>query len=164
MINTWNPAEIMDKLNQLEAKVKAEDVEANPTGEATETLTKIGIDGDIYSFTASVNADDVPYDNTTSGLTADDVQEAIDELKTAIPTLTTTIEEVTTGANGTVTLDISTTHPIISIYKIRNVKDSDAAYVSIRTNSDNTVFVAYLTNPDGTAFASKTCDISITYI
>ena len=164
MMNTWNPAEIMDKLNQLEAKVKAEDVEANPTGEATETLTKIGIDGDIYSFTAATSADDVSYDNTTSGLTADDVQEAIDELKTSMPTFTTSTVEVTTGATGTVTLDITTAHPIISIYKIRNVKDSDAAYVSIRTNSDNTVFVAYLTNPDGTAFASKTCDISITHI
>ena len=83
MINTWNPAEIMDKVNQLEAKIKAEDVEANPTGEATETLTKIGIDGDIYSFTAETDADNVSYDNTTTGLTADDVQEAIDELNSS---------------------------------------------------------------------------------
>ena len=80
MINTWNPAELNQKINQLEATIKAQDVEANPTGEATETLTKIGIDGDIYSFTAETTAADVSYDNTSSDLTADDVQDAIDEL------------------------------------------------------------------------------------
>lgn len=34
--------------------------------------------------TVDVDADDVSYDNTSSGLTADDVQAAIDELNTAI--------------------------------------------------------------------------------
>lgn len=104
MINTWNPAEISDKLNQLEGQIQANDVIANPTGEATETLTKIGIDGDIYSFTAETTASDVSYDNTSSGLTADDVQAAIDELKT----LTSPIEMVeltgTTNSAGKITI------------------------------------------------------------
>ena len=36
--------------------------------------------------TTSASASDVTYDNTSSGLTADNVQEAIDELKSDIPT------------------------------------------------------------------------------
>ena len=104
MMNTWNPAELNQKINQLEATVKAQDVEANPTGEATDTLTKVGIDGTVYSFTATTSAADVSYTNTTSGLTADDVQDAIDELKT----LTSPIEMVeltgTTNSAGKITI------------------------------------------------------------
>lgn len=39
----------------------------------------------------SPNASDIPYDNTTSGLTADDVQEAIDELATEKADSSTTL-------------------------------------------------------------------------
>lgn len=100
MINTWNPAEISDKLNQLEGQIKANDVIANPTGEATETLTKIEIDGDIYSFTAATSAADVSYDNTSSDLEADDVQDAIDEIVTDLGNLikTETLTATTTAA------------------------------------------------------------------
>lgn len=107
MINTWNPAEISDKLNQLEGQIQANDVIANPTGEATETLTKIGIDGDIYSFTAETTAEDVSYDNTDSGLTADDVQEAIDELDTTIGTIPVIVRDTytgTTNASGAISI------------------------------------------------------------
>lgn len=107
MINTWNPAEISDKLNQLEGQIKANDVIANPTGEATETLTKIEIDGDIYSFTAETTAADVSYDNTSSGLTADDVQDAIDELNTttgAIPVIEMVELTGTTNSSGKITI------------------------------------------------------------
>ena len=103
MINTWNPAELNQKINQLEAIIKAQDVEANPTGEATETLTKIGIDGDIYSFTAETTAADVSYDNTASGLTADDVQDAIDEI-VANPVITKIEVTASTNASGKITL------------------------------------------------------------
>ena len=64
------------------------EVEANPQGQPTDTLTTIDIDGTIYDLDISSTASDVSYDNTTSGLTADDVQEAIDELKGDIPTAT----------------------------------------------------------------------------
>lgn len=50
----------------------------------TEDKTIIGAINEIYAEiggSSSVTADIVSYDNTTSGLTADDVQEAIDELK-----------------------------------------------------------------------------------
>lgn len=50
----------------------------------TEDKTIIGAINEIYAEIgggSSVTADVVSYDNTNSGLTADDVQEAIDELK-----------------------------------------------------------------------------------
>lgn len=57
------------------------EVEANPSDTATDDLEKIKIDGTVYKIdNTDVSASDVSYDNTTSGLTADDVQEAIDEL------------------------------------------------------------------------------------
>lgn len=54
----------------------------------TEDKTIIGAINEIYAEIGGgdgVSADEVNYDNTSSGLTADDVQEAIDELAAAIP-------------------------------------------------------------------------------
>lgn len=54
----------------------------------TEDKTIIGAINEIYAMIGggtTVTADVVTYDNTTSGLTADDVQEAIDEIVTMIP-------------------------------------------------------------------------------
>lgn len=53
----------------------------------TEDKTIIGAINEIYAEIGGgdgVDADEVNYDNTQSGLTADDVQEAIDELKADI--------------------------------------------------------------------------------
>ena len=38
----------------------------------------------------SFDAESISYDNTSSGMTADDVQEAIDEMKTTVDTISTT--------------------------------------------------------------------------
>ena len=58
-------------------------------GEPTTTdKTIIGAINEIYADIGAgdgVDANEVNYDNTQSGLTADDVQEAIDELAAAIP-------------------------------------------------------------------------------
>lgn len=112
MINTWNPAELNQKINQLEATIIAQDVEANPTGEATGTLTKVGIDGTIYALNDETTAAKVSYDNTSSGMTADDVQDAIDELNTSIGTLSSgkvdndgfASSSLTAGSDGRITL------------------------------------------------------------
>lgn len=40
-----------------------------------------------YGGSTEVSAEDVSYDNTTSGMTADNVQDAIDELKASVPTM-----------------------------------------------------------------------------
>lgn len=60
-------------------------------GEPTTTdKTLIGAINEIYGMitgggSAEIQAANVSYDNTTSGLTADDVQEAIDEIVAALP-------------------------------------------------------------------------------
>lgn len=64
----------------------------------TEDKTIIGAINEIYAEIGGgdgVDADEVNYDNTSSGLTADDVQEAIDELAAAIPSAAAV--EVKTG-------------------------------------------------------------------
>ena len=67
-------------------------------GEPTTTdKTIIGaineLHSDIQQIVVSVDADDVSYDNTTSGLLATNVQSAIDELAAAAPTDTNEIKE-----------------------------------------------------------------------
>ena len=65
---------IIGAINELHAEIQALD----PSGQGIE-------------------AGNVSYDNTNSGLTADDVQEAIDELKSLIPSTPTATEEVVRG-------------------------------------------------------------------
>jgi hypothetical protein len=79
-IRSTNLKVIDDNIAKLEAAIKSGDVEANPSGTAEETLlSSIGIDGKKYDLGPS--AENTSYDNTDSGLIADDVQSAIDELK-----------------------------------------------------------------------------------
>lgn len=56
-----------------------------------------------------LEADDIDYDNLASGLTATDVQAAIDEVVADMASLTGTVVDVTTPSNasGTVTLDFA---------------------------------------------------------
>ena len=56
----------------------------------TDDKTIIGAINEIYAMitgggSSEIQASNVSYDNTTSGLTADDVQEALDEIVTMIP-------------------------------------------------------------------------------
>lgn len=61
---------------------------ANPEGSATADLAKLQVGTAIYGIPAE--AGDISYDNTSSGMAADDVQEAIDELSAAMPGVATT--------------------------------------------------------------------------
>lgn len=78
-----NPAIIDDNIAKLEKAIKAGDVTPNPSGTSEETLlTSIGIDGKKYDIGAS--AENVSYNNTDSGLTADNAQGAIDEVSSTL--------------------------------------------------------------------------------
>ena len=76
-------------------------------GNGTPTTTDQTIIGAINEINAKipesgdVAADDVTYDNTTSGLTATDVQAAIDELAAASPDNTFTVIETVNLSSGT---------------------------------------------------------------
>lgn len=66
----------------------------------TEDKTIIGAINEIYAEIGGgdgVNADEVNYDNTDSGLAAANVQEAIDEVYAAIPLAPAATSEVKTG-------------------------------------------------------------------
>lgn len=70
---------------------------ANPEGSATADLAKLQVGTTIYGIPAE--AGDISYDNTSSGMTADDVQEAIDELNTGISGITDLIPSDATSSN-----------------------------------------------------------------
>lgn len=72
-------------------------VVANPEGSATADLAKLQVGTTIYGIPAE--AGDISYDNTSSGLTADDVQEAIDELNTGLSGVTELIPSGATSSN-----------------------------------------------------------------
>lgn len=70
--------------------------EIQTTGTKIAEITIDGTTYDVYAPNVSVSASDVSYDNTTSGLTADDVQEAVDELAGDVSTLSGTVSGHTT--------------------------------------------------------------------
>lgn len=72
-------------------------VVANPEGSATADLTKLQVGETIYGIPAE--AGDISYDNTTSGMTADDLQEAIDELNTGLGGINALIPSDATTSN-----------------------------------------------------------------
>lgn len=76
---------------------------ANPEGSATADLAKLQVGTTIYGIPAE--AGDISYDNTSSGMTADDVQEAIDELNTGIGGITELIPSDATSSNKLATAD-----------------------------------------------------------
>lgn len=78
-------------------------VVANPEGSATTDLAKLQVGTTIYGIPAE--AGDISYDNTSSGMTADDVQEAIDELSTGISGITGLIPSDATSSNKLATAD-----------------------------------------------------------
>ena len=66
MIDSWNAAKLNERINQVEQKIQANDVIANPTGAATSDLSKISIDGTVYG-TSVVKGN--PDGDTTADMT-----------------------------------------------------------------------------------------------
>ena len=73
MMNTWNPAEIMERLNRLEAIVKSiptpVDVVANPEGEASTDLTKLTVGETIYGIPEPTTVEANPEGEASTDLT-----------------------------------------------------------------------------------------------
>lgn len=96
MMNTWNPAEIMERLNRLESIIKAGDVVANPTGEASTDLTKLAVDGTIYAIPDGTPVEANPEGEASGNLSSI----GIGDTKYNIPTYTPigyTTNEIDTG-------------------------------------------------------------------
>lgn len=88
-------------------------------------IAEIEIDGDktnVYAPTGatptiSVKAEDVAYSNTVSGLTADNCQEAIDELKSLIPSGAGSVE-ITSDGTKTWTVFLSELLALVDLSKV----------------------------------------------
>lgn len=75
--------DVQEAIDELAQGGGGTTVIANPVGSATDTLTKLQVESTIYSVSgggSGGSAASVTYDHTTSGLTATNVQDAIDEV------------------------------------------------------------------------------------
>ena len=112
-------------------------------GNGEPTTTDKTIIGAINELAAeipggSVTAADVSYDNTTSGLTADDVQEALDEIVAALPSAGAT--ELVTGtlASAATSVTLNFTDVTIGATTLIDVYVEDGInYTAIATTSSS---------------------------
>lgn len=113
-------------------------------GEPTTTdKTIIGAINEIYAMIGGgtdLEAVNVKYDNTTSGLTADDVQEALDELAQAIPTATSEVQTGTITA-GQTSITLTFVKTIGATSRISVFDSLDVPYSSYTTTSNGITLV-----------------------
>lgn len=81
-----------------------------PNGEVDKGKILVANESSRFDLT-ELSAEKVSYNNTTSGLTATDVQKAIDEVVTKLPADVLPIEKGGTGVNSMVGTDYSTNRP-----------------------------------------------------
>lgn len=112
-------------------------------GNGEPTTTDKTIIGAINELAAeipsgSVSAADVSYDNTTSGLTADDVQEALDEIVAALPSAGATELSTGTLASGATSVTLNFTDVTIGATTLIDVYVEDGInYTAIATTSSS---------------------------
>lgn len=83
MINNQNLAVLSEKVAYLESAVKNSDEASEISYDNTDSgLTADDVQDAIDEIAPALTAEGTSYDNTDSGLTAEDVQDAIDELNT----------------------------------------------------------------------------------
>ena len=134
-IRSTNPKILDDNIAKLEKAIQAGDVSANPSGTAEETLlSTIGIDGKKYELGPS--AENTSYDNTDSGLTADDVQSAIDELNTKITKHDLSAGETTTVDTTDFIPVTMTSNGYITIFTLSS-GGTDSIDIAINTSGTN---------------------------
>lgn len=102
----------------------------------------------------SVAADDVTYDNTTSGLTATNVQDALDEVVAALPTSTSEIVRGTLTA-GQTSVTLTATEQTISATSLLTIYADDGLEYDSYSVSGNAVTVTYEAQAANVAVALK---------
>lgn len=80
--------------SSLASRVTALETQAGSEVLVTTAQTLSGAINELAGGTGSIVAANVSYDGTTSGLTADDVQEAIDEVAGDLATLSSTVSDI----------------------------------------------------------------------
>lgn len=125
----------------------------------TEDKTIIGAINEIYAEIGGgdgVDADEVNYDNTSSGLTADDVQEAIDELAAAIPSAAAVEVKSGTLTAGQTSVVLTFTQQTIGASTLVDIytDDYDVAPTAVATTS-TTVTLTFAVQAADLAVAVK---------
>jgi len=108
-----------------------------------------GIDGKLLkdgvilgALAEGDDASDVPYDNTLSGLTATDVQAAIDEIAGApAPTGGVDLYTVATTSGSTQTITLTDTYKAIAFFFV-GVSSTNSATMTVAVSDDGTNFDA----------------------
>lgn len=115
-------------------------------------------------YSADVNlAENVGYDNTTSGLSADDVQGAIDEVKSELSVkvgvYTTT---VTSNASGLLSIPFES-NPETVLMNVIPLNSGDAYVARINYSTQSQVINAILTDYSGTNISNSTVNVAVIY-
>ena len=127
----------------------------------TSDKTLIGAINEIYAMITGggqteIQAANVSYDNTSSGLTADDVQEAIDELAAAIPSAAAVEVKSATIAAGSTSAVLTFTNQTIGADTLIDVYTDDFAVVPTAvTYTSNTVTLTIAAQAAAVKVAAK---------
>ena len=97
------------------------------------SLTKVG---GLYSAVSNLDAEDVLYDNTSSGLTATDVQDAIDEVNGV---WTAKVSKLTGDTSVTFSNAAIETTSTLDLYS-ENTSGTPINYTAVATTSGSATF------------------------
>lgn len=159
---TTTASDLSGAVNELDADIATEDgkITALQSQNGSEVLqttaqTLSGAINELYNKPAgSVEADDVAYDNATSGLAGTNVQSAIDEVVTKLPTKTSEVVRGTLTA-GQTSITLTATQQTIGANTLLSVfADGGLEYESYSV-SGNAVTVVYEAQSANVAVALK---------
>lgn len=156
MARSYDIAILSQKVEQMEGKIVANDVIANPTGDTTADLTKVQIDGTKYKV-SNVKV------NPTGEITNDATGLEIDGVKYKIPLPTITIAHTTftatTLSNGTV----ATPNNVIPLLARRDGAEG-YCYIGYNDRSSADTNFIKVTDLNGAAITSTEVTIDLFYL
>jgi len=124
--------------------------------------------GTIFSAEhTDADAEDVGYDNSTSGLTADDVQAAIDEIVSSLPTILQGSKTYDPAAgldyNETITTTVTVTGAAVDDACIANHSaiSGNTGIIQAEITSTNTATVKFNTTSDNIDISSGTLTVTV---
>lgn len=131
---------VLKRLTDVEGDVNTIESLIGNGEPTTQDKTIIGAINELAAEipSGSVSAADVSYDNTTSGLTANDVQEALDEIVAALPSAGATELATGTLASGATSATLNFTDVTIGATTLIDVYVEDGInYTAIATTSSS---------------------------
>lgn len=122
----------------------------------------------IYDYPSErfINAENVGYDNTESGLTAEDVQEAVDELKSGLTNLIKVYHTSgTTDSVGDFNFSVPGNGTLLYVRPLRDSEYYNSWWgVILASTLNNVSHSAKAIKDDGTALASQSIKYDVYYL